>query len=98
LFLQLSQELPYDTHVETESWEQHDNGSIRVTQSIVVARDTQKGIVIGKGGSRLKEIGSAARAQIAELAGAPVHLILNVKVHENWQDSADYYNSWGLKK
>lgn len=98
LFLQLAQELPYDAHVETEAWEEQPNGSIRVTQSIVVARDSQKGIVIGKGGARLKEIGSAARIQIAELAGAPVHLALNVKVRENWQDDSDFYTSWNLKK
>ena len=97
LFLQLAQEIPYDAHVETDAWEQQDNGKIRVTQSIIVARDSQKGIVIGKGGARLKEIGTAARAQIAELAGAPVHLDLHVKVKENWKDDREFYDAWGLK-
>lgn len=98
LFLQLSQELPYDATVETEMWEQFDNGSVKIMQSIIVSRDSQKGIVIGKRGSRLKEIGAAARTQIAELVGAPVHLILNVKVRDNWQNDREYYESWGLDR
>lgn len=98
LFLQLKQEVPYDAMVETEVWETHDNGSVRITQSIVVAREGQKGIVIGKGGARLKEIGTAARKQIAELVGAQVHLMLNVKVREGWQDDREFYETWGLKK
>lgn len=98
LFLQLKQEVPYDAHVETEKWETFDNGSAKITQSIVVTREGQKGIVIGKGGAQLKKIGAAARAQLKELTGSNVHLILNVKVRENWQDDRDYYETWGLKK
>ena len=97
LFLQLEQEVPYETTVETESYETFDNGEVRIAQSIIVARDGQKGIVIGKGGTRLKAIGSAARQQIADLVGAKVHLSLNVKVREKWQDDRGFYEKWGLK-
>jgi len=90
LYRQLGAELPYDATVEPETWEQFDNGSIKIGQAIVVARDSQKAIVIGKGGQKLKEIGAAARADIAELLGVPVHLSLFVKVVEDWQDKQDY--------
>lgn len=86
LYLQLGAELPYDTTVEPETWEEFDNGSVRIGQAIIVARDSQKSIVIGKGGQKLKEIGSAARAEITELLGCPVHLSLFVKVVDDWQN------------
>lgn len=90
LYRQLGAELPYDATVEPETWEQFDNGSIKIGQAIIVARESQKAIVIGKGGQKLKEIGAAARAEIAQLVGAPVHLSLFVKVVDDWQEKKDY--------
>src|SRR5207302_1067734 len=78
---QLYQELPYATAVETETWTDRPDGSTEIRQQILVERDSQKAIVIGKGGSRLKQIGAAARVQIAEHLGRPVHLYLHVKVN-----------------
>jgi GTP-binding protein Era len=86
LYLQLGAELPYDTTIAHEKWEAFGNGSVKIHQQIVVARDSQKAIVIGKGGSKLKSIGEAARAAIEELTGTRVHLMLHVKVIEGWQD------------
>ncbi len=80
LFLQLRHELPYDATVTTDTWEDFDNGSVKITQSITVMKESQKGIVIGKGGAQLKAIGEAARIQIAELVDQPVHLKLHVKI------------------
>lgn len=80
LFLQLRHELPYDATVTTDSWEDFENGSVKIAQSVTVAKDSQRGIVIGRGGAQLRAIGEAARIQIAELVGAPVHLKLHVKV------------------
>lgn len=90
LYRQLGNELPYDATVEPETWEQFDNGSVKIGQAIIVTRDSQKAIVIGKGGQKLKEIGAAARADIANLLGCPVHLSLFVKVIADWQDKRDY--------
>lgn len=90
LYRQLGNELPYDTTVEPETWEEFDNGSVKIGQAIIVARDSQKAIVIGKGGQKLKEIGAAARADIANLLGRTVHLSLFVKVVADWQDKRDY--------
>ena len=78
---QLHQELPYATAVETETWQDRPDGSTEIRQQILVERDSQKAIVIGKGGRRLKEIGAAARAEIAQHLGRPVHLFLHVKVN-----------------
>ena len=78
---QLYQELPYATAVETEKWEDRPDGSTAIHQQILVERDSQKAIVIGKGGARLKAIGAAARAEIAQHLGRPVHLFLHVKVN-----------------
>lgn len=88
LYLQLGAELPYDTTVVHEKWETFNNGSVKIHQQIVVARDSQKAIVIGKGGSKLKAIGEAARASIEDLLQTRAHLILHVKVIEDWQDRA----------
>lgn len=90
LYLQLGSELPYDTTVEPETWEQFDNGSVKIGQAIIVARESQKAIVIGKGGQKLKAIGAAARAEITKLLDCPVHLNLFVKVVADWQDKKDY--------
>jgi GTPase len=90
LYLQLGAELPYDTTVRHEKWENFENGSVKILQQIVVARDSQKAIVIGKGGSKLKEIGARARETIEELTGTKVHLMLHVKVIDDWQDKKDF--------
>ena len=96
LYLQLRQELPYAATVETEAWEEQDDGSARLEQTIYVERDTQKGIVLGHKGMRIKEIGSASRKELEELLGRRVHLFLFVKVRENWGDDPERYRDWGL--
>ncbi len=96
IYLQLHAELPYASAVETEKWEERRNGSIAIHQQILVERASQRAIVLGKGGARLKEIGSAARAGIAELTGKPVHLFLHVKVKEDWAEDRAVYRDVGL--
>ena len=96
LYLQLHQELPYASAVETEQWEERPDGSAAIHQQILVERDSQKAIVVGKGGSRLKAIGSAARAAIAEHLGRRVHLYLHVKVAPKWGDDRGLYDDIGL--
>lgn len=92
IFLQLHQELPYNIFVESESWEEFDNGSVKINQAIVVSRDNHKGIVLGKRGQTLKNIGQAARAELEEQLERRVHLKLFVKVEEDWQE-----RSWALR-
>jgi GTP-binding protein Era len=94
---QLHQELPYATAVETETWEDRPDGSTAIRQQILVERDSQKAIVIGKGGRRLKEIGAAARAEIAQHLGRPVHLFLHVKVNARWDEDRSLYREIGLE-
>jgi GTP-binding protein Era len=94
---QLHQELPYATAIETETWEDRPDGSTAIRQQILVARDSQKAIVIGKGGRRLKEIGAAARAEIAQHLGRPVHLFLHVKVNPRWDEDRGLYREIGLE-
>ena len=94
---QLHQELPYATAVETETWEDAADGSTTIRQQILVARDSQKAIVIGKGGQRLKAIGAAARGQIMEHLGRPVHLFLHVKVNPRWDEDRGLYREIGLE-
>jgi GTP-binding protein Era len=94
---QLHQELPYETAVETETWEDRSDGSTAIRQQILVERDSQKAIVIGKGGRRLKAIGAAARAEIAEHLGRPVHLFLHVKVNPRWDEDRGLYREIGLE-
>lgn len=96
IFLQLGDELPYASTVETESWEEFDNGSVKVSQTIYVMRDTQKAIVLGKGGARIKKIGQAAREELEEILERRVHLSLFVKVREKWTDDPARYSAWGL--
>ncbi len=96
LFLKLHQELPYALTVETERWEPFEDGSVRIEQMIYVQRDSQKGIVLGKGGRTVKEVRAAAQADIEELLGCKVHLFLLVKVRENWLDDPARYRVWGL--
>jgi GTP-binding protein Era len=96
LTLRLHEELPYQLTVETERWEDRADGSARIDQIVYVARDGHKGIVLGKGGETIKVIGAAARAEIAAFVERPVHLFLQVKVRENWQDEAERYAEMGL--
>jgi GTP-binding protein Era len=94
---QLHQELPYATAVETETWEDRPDGSTEIRQQILVERDSQKAIVIGKGGQRLKAIGAAARAEITRHLGRPVHLYLHVKVNPRWDEDRGLYREIGLE-
>jgi GTP-binding protein Era len=96
LYLQLHKELPYASAVETEKWEERPDGSAAIHQQILVERDSQKAIVVGKGGSRLKAIGTAARAAIAEHLGRKVHLYLHVKVNPRWGEDKGLYEDIGL--
>lgn len=96
LYLQLHAELPYDSAVETERYSERDDGSVEIHQQILVARDTQRAIVLGKGGTRIKEIGARARAQLKELLGVPVHLYLHVKVNPKWEEDRGLYRDIGL--
>ena len=96
LYHQLHAELPYETAVETEKYSERDDGSVEIHQQIFVARSSQKAIVLGKGGQRLKEIGSKARAELSELLGCPVHLYLHVKVKDGWDDDRGVYRDIGL--
>lgn len=96
LFLQLHQELPYAATVETETWTQQDDGSIRIEQVIYVQRDSQKAIVLGNKGSRIKELGSASRKDLEYMFETRVHLFLFVKVRDAWIDDPERYRDWGL--
>ncbi|CAA7622298.1 GTPase Era [Magnetospirillum sp. SS-4] len=95
-FLALYQELPYSLHVETETWEEKDDGSARIDQVIYVERDSQKPIVLGKGGKQIKAIGAAARAELEELLERRIHLFLYVKVKDDWSEKRGHYNEIGL--
>jgi GTP-binding protein Era len=97
MYNQLHAELPHASAVETEKWEDRPDGSTSIHQQILVGRDSQKAIVIGKGGSRLKQIGEAARAQIAEHLGRKVHLFLHVKVNPRWDEDRSLYRDIGLE-
>ena len=94
---QLHQELPYATAVETETWEDRPDGSTVIRQQILVTRDSQKAIVIGKGGARLKRIGQGAREAIMAHLGRPVHLYLHVKVNPKWDEDRALYREIGLE-
>jgi GTP-binding protein Era len=96
LYLQLHAELPYASAVETEKYEERRDGSVAIHQQILVGRDTQRAIVLGKGGSRLKQIGSAAREELARLLGRKVHLFLHVKVKPGWEEDRGLYREIGL--
>jgi GTP-binding protein Era len=97
IYNQLYQELPYASAVETESWEDRPDGSTVIHQQILIERDSQKGIVIGKGGRRLKSIGAAAREEIVRHLGRPVHLYLHVKVNPRWDEDRSIYREIGLE-
>jgi GTPase len=97
LFLRLHQELPYQSTVETEVWKELRDGSVRIEQTIYVERESQRKIVLGKGGQAIKAIGAAARKDIAAALEHPVHLFLFVKVREGWGDDPERYREMGLE-
>jgi GTP-binding protein Era len=97
LFLQLHQELPYSLTVETESWEDRRDGSVKIDQVIYVRRDSQKAIVLGHGGQRVKSIGETARLELETMLGRRVHLFLFVKVRDKWVDDRERFEPWGLR-
>lgn len=96
LYKQLHEELPYDCAVRPESYQERPDGSLEIHQQIVVARESQKGIVLGKGGARIKEIGAAARAELSEMLGVKVHLFLHVKHSEGWSEDKEVFEEMGL--
>ncbi|HEX7784140.1 MAG TPA: GTPase Era [Sphingobium sp.] len=96
LYHQLHAELPYAAAVETEQYSERPDGSVEIHQQILIGRSSQRAIVLGKGGARLKEIGSKARAELAALLGVPVHLYLHVKVKADWEDDRGVYRDIGL--
>lgn len=96
-YLYLHQELPYALAVDTEDWQDFKDGSVRIAQVIYVERETQKGIVLGKGGQTIKRIRSEAQQELAELLERPVHLFIHVKVRENWVNDPGRYREWGLR-
>jgi GTP-binding protein Era len=97
IYRQLHQELPYQSTVETDSWTERKDKSVRIDQTIFVERESQRKIVLGKGGATIKSIGAESRKEIAEIVGVPVHLFLFVKVRENWGDDPDRYREMGLE-
>ncbi len=96
IFLQLGDELPYDATVETEEWQERDDGSAKVSQVIYVRRDTQKAIVLGAGGQRIKKIGQAARLELEAMLDRRIHMTLFVKVRDNWGNDPARFSHWGL--
>ena len=96
LYLQLHAEVPYSAAVETEKWEDRKDGSTVIHQQILIERDSQKAIVVGKGGARLKAIGQASREAIGEHLGRKVHLFLHVKVNPKWDEDRGLYEDIGL--
>ena len=97
IFRQLHQELPYQSTVETDSWTERKDNSVRIEQTIFVERESQRKIVLGKAGATIKSIGADSRKEIAEIVGQPVHLFLFVKVRENWGEDPDRYREMGLE-
>lgn len=96
VFLQLHQELPYEAAVETDKWEERADGSVRIEQTIHVQREGQRAIVLGKGGTRIKQIGARARQELGRMLERPVHLFLHVKVSARWADDPAHYRAIGL--
>jgi GTP-binding protein Era len=93
----LHDELPYETAVETTAWTEQKDGSVRIEQTIYVARDSQRSIVLGKGGQSIKRISTQSRAEFAEILERPVHLFLFVKVAEGWEGDPERYRDLGLE-
>jgi GTPase len=97
IYRKLHQELPYQSTVETETYTERKDGSVRIDQTIFVERESQRKIVLGKAGATIKAIGADARKELTEIVGQPVHLFLFVKVRENWGDDPDRYREMGLE-
>jgi GTP-binding protein Era len=97
VFRKLHQELPYSSSVETTKFEERKDGSARIEQTIHVAREGQRKIVIGAGGAMLKTIGQSARIELAKLLDRQVHLFLHVKVDPKWDEKRDFFSAWGLE-
>lgn len=97
LYKQLHDELPYDSTVRPESYKIRKDGSVEIHQQIVIARESQKPIVLGRRGARIRAIGEASRKELAEILGVQVHLFLHVKVDENWADAKEIYEEIGLE-
>lgn len=97
IYRHLHQELPYQSTVETDSWQDRPDGSVRIEQTIFVERDSQRKIVLGKAGSTIKSIGADSRREIAQIVGTPVHLFVFVKVREGWGDDPERYREMGLE-
>ena len=97
LYRQLHEELPYDSAVRPERYIERDDGSVEIHQQIVIARESQRPIVLGKGGKRIKEIGQSAREELAEMLGRKVHLFLHVKVEEGWAEDREVFEEIGLE-
>ncbi len=96
LFRAIHDEIPYDITVETENWEEFDDGSVKIDQVIYVAREGQKKIVLGKGGEMIGKIGQQSRVELEEIMGRRAHIKLFVKVRENWSEDSERYEVWGL--
>jgi len=97
LFMRLQQELPYSITVDTENWEEKDDGSVKIQQIVYVRSESQKMIVLGKGGSMLKEVGQSARTDLTKIMKRKVHLFLFVKVSEKWKENKEFYDTLGLE-
>ncbi len=96
LFIQLHQELPYALTVETEDWKTLKDGSARIAAVVIIERDSHKGMVLGKGGQRIKAVGAAAREELEAMFDCKVHLMLHVKVRRDWKDKPEHYRALGL--
>ena len=97
IYLRVHEELPYAAAVETTAFQEHKDGGVRIEQTIYVERESQRPIVLGKGGQTLKWIGQKAREELIEILDRPVHLFLHVKVVENWQEQREFYRDTGLE-
>ncbi|MBN8920515.1 MAG: GTPase Era [Rhizobiales bacterium] len=97
LYLRLHQELPYQSTVETEEWQERPDGSVRIAQTIFVERESQRKIILGKSGQTIKAIGADARKELSFLLERPIHLFLFVKVREGWGDDPERYREMGLE-
>ena len=97
LYLKLHQELPYQSTVETETWTERKDGSVRIEQTIYVERESQRKIVLGKAGQSIKAIGEASRRELTDILEKKVHLFLFVKVREGWGDDPERYRAMGIE-
>ena len=96
LMLMLRNELPYDLTVETEDWQEFQNGALRIAQVVHVSRESQKGIVLGRGGEQIKRIRESAQRELQAMFEVPVHLFLHVKVRPGWDEDRGHFRDLGL--